>query len=93
MTDENEHAPKFTSSIYSTIVHLEEQSSDLGFDDSENEILLKVHATDQDRGRNAKIVYSISQGKQKWNLSKANLFCIYFQVCTWHNYFPVAKEY
>nr|CAB3244827.1 protocadherin Fat 1 [Phallusia mammillata] len=62
VSDVNEHAPRFTASSYSAKVTVSGASSVIGADDTLGATVATVHATDQDSGDNARVVYSITNG-------------------------------
>ncbi|XP_076815367.1 protocadherin Fat 1-like isoform X2 [Clavelina lepadiformis] len=60
--DTNEHPPRFTASSYSALVMTGAADAQVGADDSVGKVALRVRATDQDQGENARVIYSISAG-------------------------------
>lgn len=80
VVDRNEHAPQFTSSSFTAQLFLDLGDPTIGVDETTERVVLRVRATDQDTGENARIFYSILSGtsfvlfKKRKQVSHRELF-------------------
>ena len=87
VADKNEHAPQFTSSAYFGQILVGNPDSQLGANETSNRVILRVGATDQDHGENARIFYSIKSGKN--NFSTEMAFCLLHKNVLFYVNFPL----